>query len=194
MGPDCRDSGFRCRSVPGYAGVDLSCAGGSGQSRRCPGKVRGRESEVSRGVLSPRHCVFRNREKAPGRNLSDEGSGPGQGPPRSKRYPQAAGRFGPKANRTTRGASLASRATARPWCHGGYRGVLPRWGFSENSVAQGPPSGPVNFLRSFMIADLAILKSRAMPFSSIPEAIEEFRAGRMLMVVDDEDRENEGDL
>jgi len=33
-----------------------------------------------------------------------------------------------------------------------------------------------------------------MPFASIPEAIEEIRAGRMLIVVDDEDRENEGDL
>ncbi len=33
-----------------------------------------------------------------------------------------------------------------------------------------------------------------MPFVSIPEALEEFRAGRMLVVVDDEDRENEGDL
>jgi 3,4-dihydroxy 2-butanone 4-phosphate synthase/GTP cyclohydrolase II len=33
-----------------------------------------------------------------------------------------------------------------------------------------------------------------MPFSPIPEAIEDFRAGRMLVVVDDEDRENEGDL
>ena len=33
-----------------------------------------------------------------------------------------------------------------------------------------------------------------MPFVSIPEAIEETRAGRMLVVVDDEDRENEGDL
>ncbi len=33
-----------------------------------------------------------------------------------------------------------------------------------------------------------------MPFASIPEAIEEFKAGRMLVVVDDEDRENEGDL
>ena len=33
-----------------------------------------------------------------------------------------------------------------------------------------------------------------MPFATIPEAIEEFRAGRMLVVVDDEDRENEGDL
>ena len=33
-----------------------------------------------------------------------------------------------------------------------------------------------------------------MPFSSIPEALEDFRAGRMLVIVDDEDRENEGDL
>src|SRR5579871_3757092 len=33
-----------------------------------------------------------------------------------------------------------------------------------------------------------------MSFSSIPEAIEDFRAGRMLVIVDDEDRENEGDL
>src|SRR5581483_11758422 len=33
-----------------------------------------------------------------------------------------------------------------------------------------------------------------MAFATIPEAIEEIRAGRMLIVVDDEDRENEGDL
>jgi 3,4-dihydroxy 2-butanone 4-phosphate synthase/GTP cyclohydrolase II len=33
-----------------------------------------------------------------------------------------------------------------------------------------------------------------MPFSSIPEAIDDIRAGRMVVVVDDEDRENEGDL
>src|ERR1035437_2004089 len=33
-----------------------------------------------------------------------------------------------------------------------------------------------------------------MPFASVPEAIEEIRASRILVVVDDEDRENEGDL
>jgi len=33
-----------------------------------------------------------------------------------------------------------------------------------------------------------------LPFSTIPEAIEDIRAGRMVVVVDDEDRENEGDL
>jgi 3,4-dihydroxy 2-butanone 4-phosphate synthase/GTP cyclohydrolase II len=33
-----------------------------------------------------------------------------------------------------------------------------------------------------------------MPFVSVPEAVEEIRAGRIIVVVDDEDRENEGDL
>src|SRR5215468_8310005 len=33
-----------------------------------------------------------------------------------------------------------------------------------------------------------------MRFSSIPDAIEDIRAGRMVVVCDDEDRENEGDL
>ncbi|HZS52387.1 MAG TPA: 3,4-dihydroxy-2-butanone-4-phosphate synthase [Bryobacterales bacterium] len=33
-----------------------------------------------------------------------------------------------------------------------------------------------------------------MSFASVPEALEEMRAGRMIVVVDDEDRENEGDL
>src|SRR5574340_54890 len=33
-----------------------------------------------------------------------------------------------------------------------------------------------------------------MPFVTVPEAIAEIRAGRILVVVDDEDRENEGDL
>jgi len=31
-------------------------------------------------------------------------------------------------------------------------------------------------------------------FATVEEAIEEFRAGRMILIVDDEDRENEGDL
>src|SRR6201996_505319 len=33
-----------------------------------------------------------------------------------------------------------------------------------------------------------------MPFASIPEAIEDFHQGKILIVIDDEDRENEGDL
>jgi 3,4-dihydroxy 2-butanone 4-phosphate synthase/GTP cyclohydrolase II len=33
-----------------------------------------------------------------------------------------------------------------------------------------------------------------MPFSAIPEILEELKAGRMIVLTDDEDRENEGDL
>jgi 3,4-dihydroxy 2-butanone 4-phosphate synthase/GTP cyclohydrolase II len=36
--------------------------------------------------------------------------------------------------------------------------------------------------------------SRTRPFASVEEAIEEIRAGRMVIVCDSEDRENEGDL
>src|SRR2546428_1626450 len=32
------------------------------------------------------------------------------------------------------------------------------------------------------------------PFTDVPSAIEEIRSGRMIIVVDDADRENEGDL
>ena len=33
-----------------------------------------------------------------------------------------------------------------------------------------------------------------MPFVAVPEAVEDIQAGRVVVVVDDEDRENEGDL
>ena len=33
-----------------------------------------------------------------------------------------------------------------------------------------------------------------LPFATLQEAIEEVRQGRMIIIVDDEDRENEGDL
>jgi 3,4-dihydroxy 2-butanone 4-phosphate synthase/GTP cyclohydrolase II len=36
--------------------------------------------------------------------------------------------------------------------------------------------------------------ARRGPFATIEEAVEEFKRGRMVIVVDDEDRENEGDL
>jgi len=32
------------------------------------------------------------------------------------------------------------------------------------------------------------------PFATVPEALDEVSRGRMIIVVDDEDRENEGDL
>ena len=33
-----------------------------------------------------------------------------------------------------------------------------------------------------------------MPLATIPEAVEDYRAGKFVIIVDDEDRENEGDL
>ena len=33
-----------------------------------------------------------------------------------------------------------------------------------------------------------------MKFATVPEALEELKAGRMVVLVDDENRENEGDL
>jgi len=36
--------------------------------------------------------------------------------------------------------------------------------------------------------------SSIAPFAAIETAIEHFRQGRMVIIVDDEDRENEGDL
>src|SRR5271155_2432516 len=33
-----------------------------------------------------------------------------------------------------------------------------------------------------------------IPFATVEEALEEFRQGRQIVLVDDEDRENEGDL
>src|SRR6516165_8882671 len=41
---------------------------------------------------------------------------------------------------------------------------------------------------------LAIARKKPSPFARVEDAIEAIRAGRMVIVVDDEDRENEGDL
>src|SRR6202041_2901668 len=38
------------------------------------------------------------------------------------------------------------------------------------------------------------MSERQPPFASVEEAMEDIRAGRMIVLVDDEDRENEGDL
>ena len=45
-----------------------------------------------------------------------------------------------------------------------------------------------------MSAQLSIVATPQSPVSRIPEIVAELRAGRMVVVVDDEDRENEGDL
>jgi len=38
------------------------------------------------------------------------------------------------------------------------------------------------------------MSEKDIPFASVEEALEEFRQGRQIVIVDDEDRENEGDL
>src|SRR5271155_5405971 len=43
------------------------------------------------------------------------------------------------------------------------------------------------------LADNRVMQAKP-PFTDVPGALEEFKAGRMIVVVDDEDRENEGDL
>jgi len=64
-------------------------------------------------------------------------------------------------------------------------------------IARPGTMGPVIQLESG--ADLTILRpafpeGREMTVSTIQEAIEDIRAGKMVILVDDEDRENEGDL
>src|SRR6187402_232713 len=38
------------------------------------------------------------------------------------------------------------------------------------------------------------LRTQTMPFAPIPDLLDDIRAGKMVVIVDDEDRENEGDL
>ena len=45
-----------------------------------------------------------------------------------------------------------------------------------------------------MPAKLKIAKGKRSPFAPIDDAIDAIRRGEMVIVVDDEDRENEGDL
>jgi 3,4-dihydroxy 2-butanone 4-phosphate synthase/GTP cyclohydrolase II len=54
---------------------------------------------------------------------------------------------------------------------------------SHLSVVSGAADGPA-----------PVVPVGSSPFSTVPEALEEMRAGRMVVVVDDENRENEGDL
>src|SRR3984893_2389957 len=44
------------------------------------------------------------------------------------------------------------------------------------------------------VPNRVLIRHKEMPLATIPEAIDEFKAGRPVIIVDDEDRENEGDL
>lgn len=47
---------------------------------------------------------------------------------------------------------------------------------------------------TLVLPDLAGSLERASPFDAIEDAVKDIRAGKMVIVLDDEDRENEGDL
>src|SRR5208283_3996655 len=56
--------------------------------------------------------------------------------------------------------------------------------------------GPPKIFRGYRILRRGFLPmtETRLPFCSVEEAAEEIRQGRMIVLVDDEDRENEGDL
>src|SRR5260370_7206006 len=64
------------------------------------------------------------------------------------------------------------------------------FGITKSLVTQGapvPPERPETFSFDTIMA-------MPIEFATVEEAAEEFRRGRQIVVVDDEDRENEGDL
>src|SRR5260370_4529834 len=64
------------------------------------------------------------------------------------------------------------------------------FGITKSLVTQGapiPPERPETFSFDTIMA-------MPIEFATVEEAAEEFRQGRQIVVVDDEDRENEGDL
>lgn len=65
-----------------------------------------------------------------------------------------------------------------------------------DDIAFGTPAAVITPNRSEFFSDVDEfdLDHAVEGFSSIPEAIEDIRQGKMVIVVDDEDRENEGDL
>src|SRR5260370_8301665 len=75
-----------------------------------------------------------------------------------------------------------------------FRDLSPRarrfFGITKSLVTQGAPVAPER-PETFSFDTIM-----AMPieFATVEEAAEEFRQGRQIVVVDDEDRENEGDL
>ena len=61
-------------------------------------------------------------------------------------------------------------------------------------TVQAPADQPGFFCTGFLEMMLMNKEETESPFSAVDEAVEDIRRGRMLIVVDDEDRENEGDF
>jgi 3,4-dihydroxy 2-butanone 4-phosphate synthase / GTP cyclohydrolase II len=63
----------------------------------------------------------------------------------------------------------------------------------ENAAYAAFSASGADVTASTNLADNTAMQAK-LPFTDVPGALEEFKAGRMIVVVDDEDRENEGDL
>ena len=96
---------------------------------------------------------------------------------------------GPSSARFTPGRGAAKKTAARGRVGGGRGGVYGRGGALRSTrlarrTVRATASGDVGDNTDAPTAG----------FASIPEALDEIRAGRFVVVMDDEDRENEGDL
>ena len=60
--------------------------------------------------------------------------------------------------------------------------------FSLDEEESGPDPLPV------VVSEEVLVSNKGVRLDSIPEAIDAIRAGKAIVVIDDEDRENEGDL
>src|SRR5512136_1833441 len=69
--------------------------------------------------------------------------------------------------------------------------MLPGVHFAANPLVVCPALLHSGFLLRYIFMDMTNAYSQ---FSTVEEAVEEIRQGRMIVLVDDEDRENEGDL
>lgn len=63
----------------------------------------------------------------------------------------------------------------------------------SNASCRNAPNAPPGGGRTVMGIEAPTIRT-SMPFASIPEVLEDLRAGRIVVLVDDEKRENEGDF
>src|SRR5947209_7932139 len=68
--------------------------------------------------------------------------------------------------------------------------------FNRGVISFFPGLAPLDNLRNTLLVLFkgATMTPQQSPFATVEEAVEEIRQGRMIVLVDDEDRENEGDL
>src|SRR5437764_2031184 len=76
----------------------------------------------------------------------------------------------------------------------GARGAAGRTDADGRSARGSDALKPKGKSHKARVRTLAIAKPADSPFARIEDAVEAIRSGRMVIVVDDEDRENEGDL